>query len=222
MNESTFLAAQQILTRRTFNKSNEELLDSLRSLLAKEGRLSLRLVENSSDVPSPSTYRLRFGSLRRAYELIGYGHPEQYGSIDLRRRTQALREELIARIVEMFPHDLSVVRRGGRWRSRLRLRSGLTVSVVVARSIRAWKETTCWQIDPVRRERKYVTLLARLDEENRSFLDFHVLPNIDRPRRFHIRHNDPWLNRGLPLDDLSGFCKLVAQVRLARSGDGCS
>ena len=71
-------------------QSNEELLNSLRDLLASEGRLSLRLIQNSSDVPSPSTYRHRFGSLRRAYELIGYGRPDQFGPIDVRRRTQAL------------------------------------------------------------------------------------------------------------------------------------
>jgi len=216
VDQSTFLAAQQILAGRTFNKSNEELLDGLRSLLGREGRLSLRLVKNSPDVPSPSTYRHRFCSLRRAYELSGYGRPEQFGPIDLRRRTQALREELVARIAALFPNEVSVVRRGGRWRNRLRLRNGRVVSVLVARSIRVWKETLRWQVDPVRHERKYVTLLARLDAENQALLDFYVLPDIDRPRRFHIRHADTWLNRGLPLNDLSAFCTLVGQVGSAK------
>lgn len=90
------------------------------------------------------------------------------------------------------------------------------VSVLVARSIRVWKETVCWEIDPVRRERQHVTLLARLDKENRSLLDFHVLPHIDRPKRFHLQHNDPWLNRGRRLNDLSAFCTLVGQVRSAK------
>lgn len=214
----TFAEAQRILAERTTNKSDEEVLGSLKALLAREGRLSLCLIKNSPDMPSPSTYRLRFGSLRRAYELIGYGRAEHFSPIDLRRRTQALREELVARLVEMFPHHVSVVRRGGRWRSRLRLHSGLIVSVLVARSIRAWKETVRWQIDPVRHERKYATLLARLDNENQAFLDFHVLPSIDRPRRFHIRLTDAWLNRGLRLDNLSEFCTLVAQVHSARKG----
>ncbi|MGA8733640.1 MAG: recombinase family protein [Terriglobales bacterium] len=207
----TFSEAQRILQDRTTNKSNEELLDNLRLLLAREGRLSLSVVKNSRDVPSPSTYRLRFGSLRRAYELIGYGRPEQFGSIDLRRRTRALRDELVAQIAAMFPDDVSVVSRGGRWRPRLRLRNGLMVSVLVARSIRVWKETVCWQIDPVGCERKHLTLLARLDKENRSFIDFHVLPHIDRLRRFHIRLDDGWLNRGLPLTDVSAFCTVVAE-----------
>lgn len=210
---STFLQAQGILQSRTVNKSNEELLECLKRLLAQEGRLSLKLVKESPDVPSPSTYRLRFGTLRKAYELIGYGRADQFGSIDLRRRTQALREELMAKIARTFPRDVSIVRRGGRWRTRLRLRSGLIVSVLVARSLRAWRDTFCWQIDPVRHERKNTTLLARLDRENQTFLDYHVLPSIDRPRRFHIRQHDTWLNRGEYLNDLSTFCTTASRVQ---------
>jgi DNA invertase Pin-like site-specific DNA recombinase len=209
---STFLEAQRILQSRTINKSDQELLECLKRLLAQESRLSLRLVKESPDVPSPSTYRHRFGSLRRAYELIGYGRADQFGSIDLRRRTQALREELMATIAGIFPRDVSIVRRGGRWRTRLRLRSGLTVSVLIARTVRAWQDTFCWQIDPVRHERKHTTLLARLDRENQAFLDYHVLPSIDRPKRFHIRQNDAWLNRGEYLNDLSTFCSTVSRV----------
>jgi DNA invertase Pin-like site-specific DNA recombinase len=212
IDETTFLQAQQILSDRTFNKSDEELLDCLRALFRREGRLSFQLVKDSPCVPSPSTYRHRFGSLRRAYELIGYGRSDQFGPIDLRRRTQTLREELITSIARMFPYDVSVVRIGGRWRSRLRMRNGLVVSVLVARAIRAWKETVRWQIDPVLHEREHTTLLARLDHENQAVFDFHVLPNIERSRRFHIRADDGWLSRGLPLTDVSAFCEVVARV----------
>jgi DNA invertase Pin-like site-specific DNA recombinase len=211
---STFLEAQRILEDRTINKSDEQLLSGLRLLLTREGRLSLGLIKNSPDLPSPSTYRRRFGSLRHAYELIGYGRPDQFGPIDLRRRTQSLREELIDTITTLFPQDASVIRRGGRWRTQLRLRNGLIVSVLIARSIKVWKGAVRWQIDPVRRERNHVTLLARLDEENRFFLDFHVMSRIERQRRFHIRRDDTWLSQGLRLNALSELCNAVHTVRL--------
>jgi len=212
VDHATFLEAQQTLTYRTTNKSDEEILNSLSNLLSREGRLSLKLIEGCTDVPSPSTYRLRFGSLRRAYEMIGYGRPEQFGAIDLRRRTQTLREELIAKIACIFPEDISIIRQGGRSRSRLCLRNGLLVSVLVARSIRVWKENVRWQVDPVEHERTYVTLLARLDNDNRWFLDFHVLPNLGRSKRFHLGRTDPWLLRGVHLDDLSGLLSAVLEV----------
>jgi DNA invertase Pin-like site-specific DNA recombinase len=212
VDEATYSEAQQILQGRTINQSNEELLNGLRELLDSEGRLSLKQIQNSATVPSPSTYRQRFGSLRQAYELIGYGRPDQFGPIDVRRRTQALRDELIAKIIATFPDDVSIVRRGGRWRSQLQLTNGSIVCVLVARSVRPWKALR-WRVNAVPHERKHVTLLARLGEGNRSFLDFHVLPNIDRCRDISL--GDVWLNRGQPLTDLHAFCKVVSRVDAA-------
>jgi DNA invertase Pin-like site-specific DNA recombinase len=212
----TFAEAQKILEARTFNKTDEELLDGLRALLASERRLTIPLINHSANVPSPSTYKHRFGSLRRAYELIGYGHPDQFSSSELRRRTQALRGELIAKIVSTFPNEISIVRRGRRWRSRLQFSNGRIVSVLVARSVRTRTDMLRWLIGPVQDERKCITLLARLDASNSTFLDFYVFPNIDRRKRFHITLSDSWLNRGERLDDLSRLCEVVAQVRQAR------
>jgi DNA invertase Pin-like site-specific DNA recombinase len=217
---SVFSEAQKVLLERTLNKSDEELLDGLRALLASKGRLSRPVIKDAAEVPSPSTYVYRFGSLERAYQLIGYGgNPEDFGPLDLRRRTQALRNGLVARISEMFPDDVSITRPGGKWRTRLRLKSGLTVSVLIGRPLQM-KQTIRWRIDTAKRECGFVTLLARLDKGSRSFLDFHLFPNIDRPRRFYVSLSDPWLNRGQPLDDLVAFCKVVASVRAAHAIGG--
>jgi DNA invertase Pin-like site-specific DNA recombinase len=223
IDHATYSEAQRILQSRTISKSDQELLDSLRALLATEGRLSLSVIKNSENVPSPSTYRHRFGSLRRAYELIGYGRPDQFGPIDLRRRTHALREGLISQIATMFPDNVSVIRRGGRWRSQLQLRNDSIVSVLVARSVRIWKSTLRWRVDPVQHERGLVTLLARLNADNTMFLDFYVLPRVDRVRRFDLRLIDGWLNRGRRLSNLREFCGVVASIdahRASRMQDG--
>ena len=212
----TFGEAQKILEERTINKTDAQLLDSLRALFASERRLSLKLIQNAADVPSPSTYRNRFGGLRRAYNLIGYGKPDQFGPIDLRRRTIALRDQLVSEIVATNPNEISIIKRGGRWRSRLRVSNGPIVSLLVVRSVRAWKETLRWQVNPIRCESKFITLLARLDEGNHSFLDFHILPRIDRRRRFRLSLKDTWLNQGKRLSDLSRFYEVVKQVRAAR------
>ena len=217
VDEGTFLAAQRILEGRTFNQSDHSLLDKLRALLASEGRLSLHLIKSAEGVPSPSTYRLRFGSLRRAYQLIGYGRADQFGPVDLRRRTQALREELVERIAAMFPGDASVVRRGGRWRSRLRLRGGLMVSVLVARCVRVWKQTMRWRVDPNQHECRLVTLIARLEDGNRSFLDFHLLPGMDRSKNFFVSLDDPWLRRGQRITGFDALPDLADELQSTAS-----
>lgn len=215
VDSEAFNRAQDILAGRTINRSDEEALEVLKRLLAAKGRLSLRLIYDCPDAPSPSTYRHRFGSLRRAYELIGYGHPDQFKNTDLRRRTLALRAELIERLAATFPGRVSIVRRGGRWRTRLRLSNEIIVSVLIARSLRPLKYCVRWQVDPHPVERKYVTLLARLTQDNSAFLDFHVFRRIDRTGRFRVSPNDPWLKTGRKLGSLEQFCDAAEKsVRL--------
>ena len=215
VNEATFQEAQRLLLNRTISKSNEDLLDSLRSLLAREGRLSLQVIKRCPEVPSPSAYRGRFGSLRRAYELIGYGYPSDFGPIDLRRRTQALREELISNIQSMFPNEIRIVRQGGRWRSRLSLKGGLMVTVLVSRSIGTDGKPFRWQIDPVAHERQYLTLILFLNRNNTSIEKMCVFPYLDRKRRFHVTEEDVWLKRGKRLRSLSRF---LEEIEIASQG----
>jgi hypothetical protein len=61
---------------RTKSLSNKQLLDLLRKLRRRRGRLSARLIEETKGLPSVTTFRARFGSLSRAYQLIGYA-PKQ-------------------------------------------------------------------------------------------------------------------------------------------------
>lgn len=217
IDQNTFDRAQRILRSRTSNKSNDELLEELKLLLHHEGRLSFHMIKRSPDMPSPSTFRHRFGGLRRAYELIGYGCPEQFGPCDMRRRTQSLREQLMMQIIEIFPDQVSITRRGGRWRSNLRLRDGTIISVLVCRAIRVWRNSVRWQIDPLKHECQRPTLLAQIDKSNTAFEAYYLMPNIDRTRRFSIRETDPWLERGLRLEEPSGFCAAITKLKVSES-----
>ena len=213
VDEETFDRAQQVLYSRTFNKSNQELLCDLRSLVGAEGQLTARLIDSSREMASCSTYRYRFGSLQEAYKLIGYGRPESFRKYEARRRNQALRDELIETIVSLFPREIAIIRYGRKWRPRLRIKRGPMISVVIARPVRMAGGSLCWLADPPHHERRLITLLARLKPSEPDFHDFHVLPNIDRKKRFSIRPNDEWLKRGQPLWKLSYLLRVVGQVR---------
>jgi hypothetical protein len=52
--------------------TDEELLEELRRLLARRGKLTMSLIEASTDTRPPNAYIRRFGSLSAAYERIGY------------------------------------------------------------------------------------------------------------------------------------------------------
>ena len=207
-----FQNTQQLLIDRTTNRSDQELLERLKSLLAREGRLTLKLIKNSPMTASPSTYRYRFGTMRRALQMIGYGEPCDYASMDSRRRTQFLRRDLMEKLVSLFPGEVSIEQQSRRWRGRLFLQSGLSVSVTVAPSVNLAKNHMTWRINPVWHEWDMVTLLARLDKANLSFFDFHLMPNIDRRAEFYVQETSEWLKRGLRLSDLSDFCSIVAHI----------
>jgi len=48
------------------------MLEKLMELLHARGTLSQPIIDETNTVPSRSTYASRFGSLKRAYELIGF------------------------------------------------------------------------------------------------------------------------------------------------------
>jgi hypothetical protein len=218
VDDETSREAHRILLNRTVNKSNADILDALRQLLSTEGRLSLQIIKKSEDTPSPSTYRKRFGSLRRAYELIGYGKSSDFGPIDLRRRTRAIREDLMRNIQAAFPGRVTVIHKGGRLRSFLRLANGRFVTVLVARSV-GKTQTPIWQIDPIRRESRRLTLLALLNAENTAVCEMRLFPCIGRHRRFNVRSGDLFLKSGVGLTLLE-FCYTVESVSVERTDRG--
>lgn len=75
------------------------LLEKLRNLLKQKGRLSHTMVRKSQHIPSSSTYRNHFGSLLKAYELIGYDSPFKYGKYE-----PWTDEELMAGLKKLHKH----------------------------------------------------------------------------------------------------------------------
>jgi DNA invertase Pin-like site-specific DNA recombinase len=67
-----FEAAQRIIHDRSRIVSDEEKLEPLRNLLRERGFLTTKLIGESAGVPSANSYLRWFGSIRRAYDLIGY------------------------------------------------------------------------------------------------------------------------------------------------------
>jgi DNA invertase Pin-like site-specific DNA recombinase len=67
-----FIKARQIVMTRSVRYTNEELLARLSDILSRHGRISGLLIDEDTAMPSSAVYRLRFGSLVRAYQLVGY------------------------------------------------------------------------------------------------------------------------------------------------------
>lgn len=90
-----FLAAQEIIQARSRRYTDEELLDQLRKLLEREGRLSGLLIDEADAMASSSVYRHRFRSLVRAYQLIGYTPSRDYRFIETNRQLRVMHPKIV-------------------------------------------------------------------------------------------------------------------------------
>ncbi|HWY52952.1 MAG TPA: recombinase family protein [Terriglobales bacterium] len=218
IDEVTFVEAQNILGNLTIRKTDEQILESLQALLVSEGRLTAEIIDKSRDVPSASTYRERFGGILRAYQLIGYDVRAELAALNTRRRIHALREDLLSSICEMFPNELSITQCDKRHRARLQLRSGFMVALLVSRFE---GRRNRWRVDPVAYECGLVTLLARLDQHNKGFLDYHVFAKMERRKNILLELESEWLNQGVRLPDLSQLSRVAKEVYAGKRAIGC-
>ena len=216
--EKVFRQVQDLLGRRHIPYSDAELLKKLRELLRRKGELSSEIIEHSSLVPTANTYRRHFGALRKAYSLIGYKPGKGRHTKCIRRQgTEKLRQQVFRHILELFPDDISIFHLPGRLRFILRLDNGLSVSVVLCRSLRLQANRVGWRIYPTPTEREYITLLCRLTPDNSAFLDFHLFGFIEKRHPYVFDENDCWFGSGQRLCDLKDLP--VAAKLLSRMDD---
>jgi DNA invertase Pin-like site-specific DNA recombinase len=214
VSQELFDAVQAAHVKRNTKISEKQLLDKLRRLLKKRGRLTEEIMRSAKGVPSLSTYVRRFGSVYRTYKLVGYRpsakaklNSESFGR--LKRRQEAL----VTQLAETFPgHAQRCVLHGGRL--AIRLDTGATISVLVCKYYETATEGMVrWQLRPVRAERGLVTLVALLDPDNYGFHSFYVMPGIDKRTEYQIKgESDPWLQSGERLSGLLNLYRVATQM----------
>lgn len=209
---AAYAEAQRIIEGHTRNKSDAELLEALRAILAEEGRITSYIIRYTPNTPSAETYAERFGALSRAYELIGYYGYRDGGWHGTRRQIQVLRDNLMREIVTLSEARVSIEARGPARRTRLRLQGGRLVSVLASRCFRGYKGAIRWLVGSIPDECRLVTLVARLNVRNDAFKDFFVLRSIGISARFVVSEQDPRLHRGVRLSRLAEFFGAVRKV----------
>lgn len=85
VNQETFDRVQEVRANKVKKNSDAALLSCLKRLWRKRGYLSESLIDKSHSVAASNTYYRRFGSLRNAYQRIGYLQLEEYSQRNHRR-----------------------------------------------------------------------------------------------------------------------------------------
>ena len=190
---SLFAEARAIIDSRHLNLSDEELLERLRELLRAQGRLSGILIDETEDMPSSSCFSSRFGSLTRAYSLIGWTPDRDYAYIEINRKLRRRHADLIASIIDQL------------------LALGATVGV--DRESRAGNLR--WQLRFDESLHPDIVIAARLHPGNDEILDFYLLPRLDLlTERLTFRPENGLILDVYRFNNLNFFMEMAKRVRL--------
>lgn len=172
-----FLAARLRIEERNRRFSDAEMLDLLRDLLAKTGWLSGIVIDEAEGMPSASAYQHRFGSLIRAYRLVGYTPPRDYSYVEINRKLRALHPGAVADTIARIEAIGGVVARDP-VTDLLTINDEFTASVVIARCLHTPGGSLRWRIRLDTGLRPDITVALRMDWANQGVRDYYLLPRI--------------------------------------------
>lgn len=180
IDHETFQKAAEIIAERSRRYSDEEMLGSLSALLRETGTLSALVIDESDDLPSSSAYRSRFGSLLRAYELIGYQTGRDFRYVAINQFLRSLHDEQVGRTIAAIEEiGAHVVRDPDT--NLLSVNGEITASIVVARCLETSAGSLRWKIRFDTGLQPDLTIAIRMAAGNREIKDYYLLPRIDCP-----------------------------------------
>lgn len=209
-----FDAAQAIIATRSEKLSNEQMLEALSQIFAKRGFLSGLIIDEAEDCPSSTAFRSRFGSLLRAYTLVGFAPDHDYRYLEINRHLRAMHPDIVADIIA------GTERAGGTVdidpeTELLRINGEFSVSITIARCFQTAGGSNRWKLRLDEKLRPDITVAVRMDTDNETAKDYYLLPALDM-REATLRLAD---FNGLSLDayrfdTLDFFYRLTARVSL--------
>ncbi len=178
IDQDFFLAAQRIIKERSKRLTNQEMLDSLSLLLKQKGHLSGLVIDEVDDMPSSSVYRARFGSLIRAYQLIGYDPGRDYQYIETNRAIRTMFPGVLAETVAKIEEAGGAVQ-FNKSTDILTINEEFTASIIIARCLRSPTGFLRWKLRLDTGLRPDITIAIRMDGDNETILDYYLLPSMD-------------------------------------------
>ncbi|MGD9294821.1 MAG: recombinase family protein, partial [Roseobacter sp.] len=190
-----FAAANAIISARSSKLTDDEMLEGLKEVFEAQGFLSGLVIDEADTLPSSSAYRSRFGSLLRAYQLVGFKPDRDYRYIEINRRLRELHPDIVAETISGIEATGGKVERHPRT-DLLTINCEFTASLVIVRCSETNAGSLRWNIRFDMGLKPDITIAVRMDRPNQRPLDYYLLPSLDMtlPRIRLAEHN------GLSLD----------------------
>ncbi|MGA9849860.1 MAG: recombinase family protein [Roseiarcus sp.] len=173
-----FEAAQRIVSQRCRRFTDSEMLERLAGLHQQTGWLSGLIIDEAEDMPSSSVYRHRFGSLVRAYQLIGYAPARDYRYIEINRALRDMHPSVIGKVMHEIQELGGDIRHDAKT-DLLHINDEFTASIVIARFFQTPSGSWRWKIRLDTGLKPDISVAVRMDSTNREARDYYLLPWID-------------------------------------------
>lgn len=173
-----FEAARQIIEDRSRRLTDQEMLARLGEAFQQKRGLSALVIDEMEDMPSSASYRHRFGSLLRAYRLVGYIPSRDYAYIETNRALRTVFADVVDATVQ------GIERAGGSVlcdpeTDLLTINDEFTASIVIARCQQTAAGSNRWKVRFDASLGPDITVAVRMDPSNKAILDYYLLPKID-------------------------------------------
>ncbi|AMN39062.1 site-specific recombinase [Rhodoplanes sp. Z2-YC6860] len=178
VDRTLFNAAQQLIRERSYYFTDEDMLSGLQQLLEQNGYLSGLIIDESDRLPSSSAYQNRFGSLLRAYELVGFTPDRDYSYIQINRALRLMHPQIVAEAIKGI-QDAGGSIEQDQETDLLIVNDEFTASIVVVRCQMTAAGSLRWNIRFDTGLWPDITVAIRMDQPNERALDYYLLPRID-------------------------------------------
>jgi len=213
VSQEEFERAQAIIQARHHHWTDDQMLNGLQKLLSSFGRLSGILIDESDELPSSTTYSKRFGSLPRAYKLVGWVPGRDFAYIQINRELRKKHADVTRSIVKQIEEGgakVSVPDDEG----SIDVNGEFTVCIVLARCLSGVKGSS-WLVRLQRTTRPTLTIVVRLQPDNENILDYYILPVVEvLEQRLRLAKYNRLALDAYRFDNLKFFISMAKRVRI--------
>ena len=164
----------------------DQMLRRLRLTLGRKGKLTTRIIKNAPGLPSVACYIKHFGSLRKAYALIGYQGSRDCEWFDVRDHWSDVLSKLAGQVAEALRTDLGIrlnLTDDGAGLARHGNSKIISFQVVRRMARRTPNHVALWRAH-LRKEQTKLCVFLRLKEANKVVQDYVLLPAADTAKPY--------------------------------------
>ena len=177
VNPETFAAAQALIRARNRRYTDDELLELLGGLLRERGMLSAVVIDETEGLPSSHVYQARFGSLLRAYRLVGFTPDRDTRYVEINRALRGFHSSVVAEVeasIRALPGAIVSAEGDG----LLIINDEISISVIICRCTPTARGVLRWKIR-FGGARADITVAVRMNEENEAVRDYYLVPRTE-------------------------------------------